>query len=188
MYSLTALALHEAVPGHHLQISLGRELTDVAPFRRDFYSHAFGEGWGLYSEKPGEEMGLYKTPYDHFGRLSYEMWRACRLVVDTGMHAMGWSRARALQYLADNTALSTQEVRTETDRYIANPGQALAYKMGELKLWELRAKARQALGERFDVRAFHDAVLANGALPLPVLERQIDAYIAGATAIPAAGH
>jgi uncharacterized protein (DUF885 family) len=188
LYSLTALALHEAVPGHHLQISLGRELTDIPPFRRDFYSHAFGEGWGLYSEKLGEEMGLYKTPYDHFGRLSYEMWRACRLVVDTGMHAMGWSRDRALQYLADNTALSTQEVRTETDRYIANPGQALAYKMGELKLWELRAKARQALGERFDVRAFHDAVMANGALPLPVLERQIDAYIAGAAAPPTAGH
>jgi uncharacterized protein (DUF885 family) len=188
LYSLTALALHEAVPGHHLQISLGRELTDVAPFRRDFYSHAFGEGWGLYSEKLGEEMGLYKTPYDHFGRLSYEMWRACRLVVDTGMHAMGWSRARALQYLADNTALSTQEVRTETDRYIANPGQALAYKMGELKLWELRARARQALGAQFDIRAFHDAVMANGALPLPVLERQIDEYIAGARSAPAPGH
>ncbi len=188
LYSLTALALHEAVPGHHLQISLGRELTDVAPFRRDFYSHAFGEGWGLYSEKLGEEMGMYKTPYDHFGRLSYEMWRACRLVVDTGMHAMGWSRARALQYLAENTALSTQEVRTETDRYIANPGQALAYKMGELKLWELRAKARQALGERFDVRAFHDAIMANGALPLPVLEHQIDDYIAIAKTAPALGH
>jgi uncharacterized protein (DUF885 family) len=187
LYSLTALALHEAVPGHHLQISLGRELSDVAPFRLDFYSHAFGEGWGLYSEKLGEEMGLYKTPYDHFGRLSYEMWRACRLVVDTGMHAMGWSRERALQYLADNTALSTQEVRTETDRYIANPGQALAYKMGELKIWELRAKARRALGERFDVRAFHDAVLANGALPLPVLEHQIDLYIAGASSTAAAG-
>ena len=182
LYSLTALALHEAVPGHHLQISLGRELIDVAPFRRDFYSHAFGEGWGLYSEKLGEEMGLYKTPYDHFGRLSYEMWRACRLVVDTGMHAMGWSRERALQYLADNTALSTQEVRTETDRYIANPGQALAYKMGELKIWELRARAQHALGEHFDVRAFHDAVMANGALPLPVLERQIDQYIVGALA------
>ncbi len=188
LYSLTALALHEAVPGHHLQISLGRELTDVPPFRRDFYSHAFGEGWGLYSEKLGEEMGLYKTPYDHFGRLSYEMWRACRLVVDTGMHAMGWSRERALQYLADNTALSTQEVRTETDRYIANPGQALAYKMGELKLWELRARAQQALGERFDVRVFHDAVMANGALPLPVLEHQIDEYIAGAKGVPASGH
>ena len=180
LYSLTSLALHEAVPGHHLQISLGRELTDVPPFRLDFYSHAFGEGWGLYSEKLGEEMGLYKTPYDHFGRLSYEMWRACRLVVDTGMHALGWSRERALKYLADNTALSNQEVRTETDRYIANPGQALAYKMGELKLWELRAKAQHALGERFAVREFHDAVMANGSIPLPVLERQIDEYIAAA--------
>jgi uncharacterized protein (DUF885 family) len=180
LYSLTSLALHEAVPGHHLQISLGRELTDVPPFRLDFYSHAFGEGWGLYSEKLGEEMGLYKTPYDHFGRLSYEMWRACRLVVDTGMHALGWSRERALKYLADNTALSNQEVRTETDRYIANPGQALAYKMGELKLWELRAKAQHALGERFEVREFHDAVMANGSIPLPVLERQIDEYIAAA--------
>jgi len=180
LYSLTSLALHEAVPGHHLQISLGRELTDVPPFRLDFYSHAFGEGWGLYSEKLGEEMGLYKTPYDHFGRLSYEMWRACRLVVDTGMHALGWSRERALKYLADNTALSNQEVRTETDRYIANPGQALAYKMGELKLWELRAKAQHALGERFELRDFHDAVMANGSIPLPVLERQIDEYIAAA--------
>ena len=182
LYSLTALALHEAVPGHHLQISLGRELTDVPPFRRDFYSHAFGEGWGLYAEKLGEEMGIYKTPYDHFGRLSYEMWRACRLVVDTGIHALGWSREQVQQYLAEHTALSTQEVRTETDRYIANPGQALAYKMGELKFLELRAKAHQALGDRFDLRAFHDAVMANGALPLPVLERQIDEYIAATTA------
>ena len=185
LYSLTALALHEAVPGHHLQISLGRELTDVPAFRLDFYSHAFGEGWGLYSEKLGEEMGIYKTPYDHFGRLSYEMWRACRLVVDTGIHALGWSRERALSYLADNTALADQEVRTETDRYIAWPGQALAYKMGELKILELRARATQALGARFDVRAFHDAVMANGSVPLPVLERQIDEYIA-ATGAPAA--
>jgi uncharacterized protein (DUF885 family) len=178
LYSLTALALHEAVPGHHLQISLGRELTDVPPFRLDFYSHAFGEGWGLYSEKLGEEMGVYKTPYDHFGRLSYEMWRACRLVVDTGIHALGWSRERARQYLADNTALADQEVRTETDRYIAWPGQALAYKMGELKILELRTKAQQALGAHFDVRTFHDAVMANGSVPLPVLERQIGEYIA----------
>ena len=184
LYSLAALTLHEAVPGHHLQGSLARELVDVPPFRRDFYAHAFGEGWGLYSEKLGEEMGIYQTPYDHFGRLSYEMWRACRLVVDTGMHALGWSRERAQQYLADNTALSSQEVRTETDRYIAWPGQALAYKMGELKILELRASARKALGARFDLRAFHDAVLANGAVPLPVLERQIDEYVAAAMASP----
>ena len=182
LYSLTALALHEAVPGHHLQISLGRELADVPDFRLDFYSHAFGEGWGLYSEKLGVEMGMYKTPYDNFGRLSYEMWRACRLVVDTGIHSLGWSRERAQQYLAENTALADQEVRTEIDRYIAWPGQALAYKMGELKLLELRARAHQALGEHFDVRAFHDAVMLNGSVPLPVLERQIDEYIA-ATAV-----
>jgi uncharacterized protein (DUF885 family) len=180
LYSLTSLALHEAVPGHHLQGSLARELDDVPPFRRDFYSHAFGEGWGLYSEKLGVEMGLYKTPYDQFGRLSYEMWRACRLVVDTGIHSMGWSREQAQQYLAEHTALSMQEVRTETDRYIAWPGQALAYKMGELKILELRARAKAALGDRFDIRKFHDAVLDNGSVPLPVLERQIDDYIAAA--------
>ena len=178
LYSLTALTLHEAVPGHHLQGALARELTDLPPFRRDFYPHAFGEGWGLYSEKLGVEMGIYKTPYDHFGRLSYEMWRACRLVVDTGMHALGWSREQALEYLRSNTALSAQEVRTETDRYIAWPGQALAYKMGELKILELRARAEQQLGARFDIRAFHDTVLDNGGLTLPILERQVDEYIA----------
>ncbi|MBS0387100.1 MAG: DUF885 domain-containing protein [Proteobacteria bacterium] len=186
LYSLTALALHEAVPGHHLQGSLARELTGVPPFRLDFYSHAFGEGWGLYSEKLGVEMGLYKTPYDHFGRLSYEMWRACRLVVDTGLHSMGWTREQAQQYLAEHTALSVQEVRTETDRYIAWPGQALAYKMGELKILELRARAKAALGDRFDIRAFHDAVLDNGSVPLPVLERQIDDYITATRARPSA--
>ena len=181
-YSLTALALHEAVPGHHLQGSIARELENVPPFRLDYYPHAFGEGWGLYSEKLGIEMGMYKTPYDHFGRLSYEMWRACRLVVDTGMHAKGWTRERALEFLASNTALSDQEVRTETDRYIAWPGQALAYKMGELKILELRKKARDALGDKFDIRAFHDAVLDNGGVPLPILERQIEEYIAAARA------
>jgi uncharacterized protein (DUF885 family) len=180
LYALTSLTLHEAVPGHHLQGALARELDNVPPFRLDLYPHAFGEGWGLYSEKLGIEMGLYRTPYDEFGRLTYEMWRACRLVVDTGMHSMGWSRERALDYLASNTALSTQEVRTETDRYIAWPGQALAYKMGELKILELRARAQKALGARFDIRAFHDAVLANGGVPLPILEQQIDAYIAAA--------
>ena len=177
---MTALTLHEAVPGHHLQGALARELTGVPPFRLDFYPHAFGEGWGLYAEKLGIEMNLYKTPYDHFGRLSYDMWRACRLVVDTGLHAQGWSRERALEYLASNTALSMQEVRTEIDRYIAWPGQALAYKMGELKILELRAKAKHLLGQRFDIRAFHDAVLDNGGVPLAMLERQIDAYIADA--------
>ncbi|HZF26218.1 MAG TPA: DUF885 domain-containing protein [Steroidobacteraceae bacterium] len=180
LYALTALTLHEAVPGHHLQGSLGRELENVPPFRLDLYPHAFGEGWGLYSEKLGKEMGMYKTPYDEFGRLTYEMWRACRLVVDTGMHWKGWSRDRALEYLGSNTALSLHEVRTETDRYIAWPGQALAYKMGELKILELREKAHDALGERFDLRAFHDAVLENGGVPLPILETQIDEYIAAA--------
>jgi uncharacterized protein (DUF885 family) len=180
LYALTALTLHEAMPGHHLQGALARELTHVPPFRLDFYPHAFGEGWALYAEKLGIEMNLYKTPYDHFGRLSYEMWRACRLVVDTGLHALGWTRERALDYLANHTALSTQEVRTEIDRYIAWPGQALAYKIGELKIFELRAKAKRLLGQKFDIRAFHDAVLGNGGVPLPLLERQIDAYIADA--------
>ncbi len=182
LYVLTALTLHEAVPGHHLQGALAHELENVPAFRLDLYPHAFGEGWGLYSEKLGKEMGLYKTPYEDFGRLTYEMWRACRLVVDTGMHSMGWSRQQALDYLASNTALSLHEVRTETDRYIAWPGQALAYKMGELKILELRERARRELGDKFDIRAFHDAVLANGGIPLPILERQIDAYIQSARA------
>lgn len=178
LYALTALALHEAVPGHHLQMAIALELTDVAPFRRAFYPHAFGEGWGLYAEKLGREMDMYRTPYDEFGRLTYEMWRACRLVVDTGMHVQGWTRQQALDYLAANTALSLHEIRTEVDRYIAWPGQALAYKMGELKILELRERAERELGERFDIRAFHDAVLGNGGVPLPVLERQVDSYIA----------
>jgi uncharacterized protein (DUF885 family) len=182
LYVLPSLTLHEAVPGHHLQGALAQELENVPPFRRNFYPHAFGEGWGLYAEKLGIEMGIYRTPYEHFGRLTYEMWRACRLVVDTGMHAMGWSRQQALDYLAANTALSLHEVRTEVDRYIAWPGQALAYKMGELKILELRARATRELGSHFDLRAFHDAVLGSGGVPLPVLERQIDEYIARAAA------
>ena len=178
LYSLPVLTLHEAVPGHHLQIALARELTDLPAFRQNAYLSAFGEGWALYSEKLGVEMGMYKTPYEDFGRLSYEIWRACRLVVDTGMHWKGWSRDRALNYLRQNTALSEHELRTETDRYIASPGQALSYKLGELRLWALRHKAEQALGAKFDLRAFHDAVLEEGAMTLPMLERHIDAYIA----------
>ena len=178
LYVLPALTLHEAAPGHHTQGSLSRELENVPRFRLNLYPHAFGEGWGLYSEWLGQEMGIYHTPYQRFGRLTYEMWRACRLVVDTGMHSMGWSRQRALDYLASNTALSEHEVRTEIDRYIAWPGQALAYKTGEMRIIELRRRAERELGPRFDIRAFHDSVLANGGVTLPILETQIDAYIA----------
>ncbi|MEM9383946.1 MAG: DUF885 domain-containing protein [Pseudomonadota bacterium] len=177
LYTLPALTLHEAVPGHHLQNALAKELEGRPNFRRFIYPHAFGEGWGLYSEKLGVEMGMYETPYEDFGRLTYEMWRACRLVVDTGMHAKGWSRQEALDYLSSNTALSTLEVRTEIDRYIAWPGQALAYKVGELKIIELRERAREALGTRFDIREFHDRVLSEGGVPLPVLEGMIDRFI-----------
>jgi uncharacterized protein (DUF885 family) len=180
LYVLPSLTLHEAAPGHHTQGSLARELEDVPAFRRNFYPHAFGEGWGLYSEYLGSEMGVYHTPYERFGRLTYEMWRACRLVVDTGMHAMGWSRQRALDYLTANTALSEHEIRTEIDRYIAWPGQALAYKIGELRIIALRQRAEAELGGRFDIRAFHDTVLGQGGVTLPVLERQVDAYIARA--------
>lgn len=177
LYTLEALTLHEAVPGHHLQTALAQELRDLPAFRRYAYFDAFGEGWGLYSERLGLEAGFYQDPYSNFGRLTYEMWRACRLVVDTGLHAQGWTRQQALDYLAGNTALSLHEITTETDRYIGWPGQALAYKMGELKIRELRKRAEDALGPRFDLRAFHDAVLAQGSLPLPVLEQRIDAFI-----------
>ena len=177
LYTLAALTLHEAVPGHHHQNALRQEMTQLPDFRQAFYPHAFGEGWGLYCEKLGMEMGVYETPYDHFGRLSYEMWRAVRLVVDTGIHYRGWTRAEAQQYLAENTALSLHNVRTEIDRYISWPGQALAYKMGEVKILELRARAEEALGERFDIRDFHDAILLTGGLPLDLLDEEIDRFI-----------
>ena len=177
LYALPALTLHEAVPGHHLQISLASELDDLPMVRRNTYISAFGEGWGLYSEFLGIEAGIYATPYDNFGRLSYEMWRACRLVVDTGMHTMGWSRQRAVDFMMFNTALSEHNVNTEIDRYISWPAQALSYKIGEIKIKALRKKAEQALGENFDVRKFHRAVLENGSVPLFILEQHIDEFI-----------
>ncbi len=177
LYVLEALTLHEAVPGHHLQVALQQEQQDLPAFRRVSGLTVFAEGWALYAERLGLEVGFYEDPYSNFGRLTYEMWRACRLVVDTGLHAKGWSRQQVMSYMAENTALSRHEIETETDRYISWPGQALAYKMGELKIRELRAKAEAALGEAFDVRAFHDAVLRNGPVPLSVLETEIDAFI-----------
>ncbi len=178
LYELEALTLHEAVPGHHLQVALANEQDSLPVYRRSFYTSAFGEGWGLYSEYLGLEVGFYTDPYSNFGRLTYEMWRACRLVVDTGMHTMGWSRQQAIDFLAQNTALSMHNVTTEVDRYISWPAQALSYKLGELTIKRLRQKAEKTLGEKFNVREFHDAVLSNGSVPLSVLEQQIDLYIA----------
>ncbi|WP_273020511.1 DUF885 domain-containing protein [Rheinheimera sp.] len=177
LYEMEALTLHEAVPGHHLQIALAREQKALPDYRRSFYTSAFGEGWGLYAEYLGLEMGFYQDPYSNFGRLTYEMWRAARLVVDTGMHSMGWSRQQAIDFLASNTALSMHNVTTEIDRYISWPAQALSYKLGEITIKRLRAEAEQALGERFNIREFHDVVLSNGSLPLAVLEQQVRRYI-----------
>ncbi|MDO6566454.1 DUF885 domain-containing protein [Alteromonas sp. 1_MG-2023] len=177
LYALPALTLHEAVPGHHLQISLAAELENLPMVRRNTYISAFGEGWGLYSEFLGIEAGIYEDPYDNFGRLSYEMWRACRLVVDTGMHTMGWSRDRAVDFMMSNTALSEHNVNTEIDRYISWPAQALSYKIGEIKIKALRKKAETALGQHFDVRKFHRAVLENGSIPLFILEQKINQFI-----------
>ncbi|WP_462159294.1 DUF885 domain-containing protein [Pseudoalteromonas sp. GB56] len=182
LYVLEALTLHEAVPGHHLQISLNAELDYLPSYRRNAYLSAFGEGWGLYSEYLGIEAGFYQDPYSDFGRLTYEMWRAARLVVDTGMHMFGWTRQQALDFMSQNTALSLHNVKTETDRYISWPAQALSYKIGELTIKRLRAKAEKALGHDFDVREFHYQVLRHGSIPLNVLEQQIDQYIAEALA------
>ena len=177
LYVLPALTLHEAVPGHHLQISLNKELKNLPDFRRQSYISAFGEGWGLYAEYLGVETNYYSTPYEQFGRLTYEMWRACRLVVDTGLHAKGWSRQQVLDYMAANTALSLHNITTETDRYITWPGQALSYKIGELTIKQLRKDAEQALGTQFDLKEFHAKILEQGSVPLPILKQQIAQYI-----------
>lgn len=177
LYNLPALTAHEGVPGHHMQIAIGQELQGLPKFRKSLYPTAFGEGWGLYAEKLAGEMGIYKTPYEKFGQLSYEMWRACRLVVDTGLHWKGWTREQAEACFLENSALAPHNIKTEVQRYISWPGQALAYKIGELKILELRAKVKRELGADFDIRRFHDAVLENGGLPLDILENQIDRFI-----------
>lgn len=178
LFEVEVLSIHEAVPGHHLQLALQQELTNVPPLRRFSDCTAFIEGWGLYSERLGKEVGFYTDPYSDFGRLSFSMWRACRLVVDTGMHYLGWTRQQAIDYMAANTALSMHNITAEVDRYISWPGQALAYKMGELKISALRQECETKLGAKFDVRAFHDVVLEAGAVPLDVLERRVHEWLA----------
>ncbi|WP_454828237.1 DUF885 domain-containing protein [Pseudoxanthomonas wuyuanensis] len=187
LYNLPALTLHESSPGHALQGALAREQGQQPAFRRENYISAYGEGWALYTEKLGKEMGIYETPYEDFGRLTYEMWRASRLVIDTGVHHKGWSREQALAYLREHTALSEHEVTTEVDRYISWPAQALSYKLGEIAIVRLRSEAEAALGAAFDIKAFHDAVLAQGSVTLPVLESQIRDFIAASKAAPAVG-
>ena len=178
LYVLPSLTVHEAVPGHHLQGSLNLELGDSIPqFRKNTYLSAYGEGWGLYCEFLAEEMGMYTTAYEQFGKLTYEMWRACRLVVDTGIHAKGWTRDQVIEYMSKNTALSIHEINTETDRYISWPGQALSYKIGELKIRELRTLAEKELGANFDIREFHEVVLEQGTVTLSILEKRINNYI-----------
>jgi Uncharacterized protein conserved in bacteria len=177
-WEMMALTLHEAVPGHHFQFARGLELPDAPMFRKTAYFVAYGEGWGLYAEQLGYDMGLYDDPYDRFGQLTYEMWRAVRLVIDTGMHSMGWSREKAIAYFKDNAAKTDQDIVNEVDRYIGTPGQALAYKVGQMKISDLRAKAKRELGPKFDLREYNDAVLETGSVPLEALERHIDAWIA----------
>jgi prolyl oligopeptidase len=177
-YEIEVLSVHEAMPGHHLQLALQQELTDLPEFRRYMGFTAFVEGWGLYSERLGYDLGLYQDPYSRFGQLTYDMWRAVRLVVDTGMHYKGWTRQQAIDFFKDNAAKAEHDIVNEIDRYIAWPGQALAYKIGQLKMLTLRERATRELGEDFDIRAFHDEMLGAGALPLDLLEQRMDAWIA----------
>ena len=177
-YTMQALAFHEAVPGHHLQLAIQQELTGLPDFRRQGGYTAFVEGWGLYSERLPKEVGFYNDPYSEFGRLTFEAWRACRLVVDPGIHYMGWTRDQAIQFMRENTGLSDLNIESEIDRYIAMPGQATAYKIGQLQILKLRAEAQQALGQKFDLRAFHDELLSDGALPLDLLEKKMTRWVA----------
>ena len=177
LYNLESLTLHEAMPGHHLQIALTKELEHLPSFRKNLYVNAFGEGWGLYCEYLGLEMGFYKDPYSYFGRLTYDMWRACRLVIDVGLHTKNWTKEQAVAYLSNYTALSLHEVNTEINRYISWPGQALAYKIGELKIKELRKRAENKLNDKFDIREFHDLILSQGTVTLTILEEMVDKFI-----------
>jgi uncharacterized protein (DUF885 family) len=177
-WEMVALTLHEAVPGHHVQVALAQEMPGLPAFRRNSSYTAFVEGWALYSESLGDEMGMYADSYAKYGQLTYEAWRAVRLVVDTGLHSMGWTRDQAIDYFKANTAKTDQDIGVEVDRYIVWPGQALGYKMGQLKIQELRAKAERDLGTRFNIRAFHDTVLGQGAVPLDVLEHSVAQWVA----------
>jgi uncharacterized protein (DUF885 family) len=173
-----AVAYHEGIPGHHLQIAIAQELTGLPEFRKQSYYTAYTEGWALYSERLGKEIGFYQDPYSDYGRLEADMWRSIRLVVDTGVHSQHWSRQQMVDYFHEHSAIDETNVQSEVDRYIAWPGQALGYKMGQLKILELRKRAQTALGPKFDIKAFHDEIIDSGALPLDVLDRRVDAWIA----------